>query len=140
MQINKLDHLVLTVRDITVTSSFYSKVIGMNAEKTDQGRHALHFGTSKINLHQLGAEFTPHAKRPTPGSADLCFLTERPIDRIIEHLKEHHVPIEEGPVQRIGASGPLLSIYFRDPDGNLLEIANALSNPVTKKYSINHAD
>lgn len=128
--IDSLDHLVLTVRDIDVTVAFYERVLGMRAVQftpADGSRRvALAFGRQKINLHQQGREFEPKAETPMPGSADLCFLTARPLDDVIAHLKACDVAIAEGPVRRTGATGPILSVYLRDPDGNLLEISNAL--------------
>tara|TARA_R110002094_G_scaffold19855_5_gene31455 strand:- start:324 stop:731 length:408 start_codon:yes stop_codon:yes gene_type:complete len=122
-----LDHLVLTVADIAATVVFYEQALGMTAERfqTAQGdtRWALRFGRMKINLHQRGAEFEPKSAHPTPGSADLCFLTDHPFDDWQRHLSGISIEIEEGPVPRTGAAGPLMSIYVRDPDLNLIEIA-----------------
>ena len=129
MQISQLDHLVLTVADPDRTCAFYFNVLGMEIRTTDKGRTSLHFGTGKINLHQAGAEFSPHALKPTPGSADICLLTKTPIQQVMEHLIHHQVDIIEGPVKRTGATGTLLSVYFRDPDGNLLEVANTIPLP-----------
>lgn len=124
MRIDRLDHLVLTVADIDRTVDFYSRVLGMDAVSFRRGRRALTFGTSKINLHQVGHEFEPKAADPTPGSADLCLISVDPLDAVLTHLAECGVSIEEGPVQRTGATGPIRSVYFRDPDGNLIEISN----------------
>jgi catechol 2,3-dioxygenase-like lactoylglutathione lyase family enzyme len=124
MQLERLDHLVLTVRDIPATCAFYTRVLGMREVSFAAGRKALAFGEQKINLHQHGQEFEPKASCPTPGSADLCWLTEEPMAQVIEHLRACNVPILLGPVERTGAMGPLLSVYFRDPDGNLLEVSN----------------
>jgi catechol 2,3-dioxygenase-like lactoylglutathione lyase family enzyme len=118
-----LDHLVLTVADIDATCAFYSRVLGMQVETFGAGRTALRFGNQKINLHLAGREFEPKAATPTPGSADLCFLTETPLDRVIEHLRSCDIPIIEGPIRRTGATGPILSVYLRDPDQNLIEIS-----------------
>jgi catechol 2,3-dioxygenase-like lactoylglutathione lyase family enzyme len=118
-----LDHLVLTVRDLDATMRFYVEGLGMRLETFGEGRKALHFGSQKINLHLAGREFEPKAAHPTPGSADLCFLTERPLAEVRAHLEALGHPIIEDPVTRAGAVGPLLSIYTRDPDGNLIEIA-----------------
>ena len=122
-----LDHLVLTVASIPATVRFYQDVLGMRSENfetaTGETRQALKFGTSKINLHQHGREFEPKAQCPTPGSADLCFLTRTPIQDWQRHLVAQGVTIENGPVARTGATGPLLSIYIRDPDQNLIEIS-----------------
>jgi catechol 2,3-dioxygenase-like lactoylglutathione lyase family enzyme len=121
--ITDLDHLVLTVRDLAATLRFYVEGLGMRLETFDQGRQALHFGSHKINLHVAGHEFEPKAANPMPGSADLCFLTERPLAEIAERLSSLGYPVIEGLGVRTGATGPIRSIYFRDPDGNLIEIA-----------------
>jgi catechol 2,3-dioxygenase-like lactoylglutathione lyase family enzyme len=118
-----LDHLVLTVRDLDATVRFYRDGLGMRLEIFGEGRNALHFGSQKINLHVAGREFEPKAMRPTPGSADLCLLTERPLAEIGDRLAALGHPVLEGPVGRTGAQGPIVSIYVRDPDGNLIEIA-----------------
>jgi len=123
MRISRLDHLVLTVRSIERTCAFYKDVLGMEVTTFGEGRIALAFGRQKINLHEAGHEFEPKAARPTPGSADLCLITEAPLDRVLAHLTEAGIPIEAGPVARTGAEGPISSIYLRDPDGNLIEIA-----------------
>lgn len=126
MNITRLDHLVLTVADIEATVAFYTRVLGMTDQIFAGGRRALAFGDQKINLHPAGHEFEPKAGRPTPGAADLCFLTETPLAEIIAELERGQVPVLEGPVRRTGAQGPILSVYFRDPDGNLIEVAHAL--------------
>lgn len=121
-----LDHLVLTVADIEATISFYRDGLGMEVRRFGEGggRVALHFGAQKINLHELGKAFEPKAGVATPGSADLCFLTDVPIDQVKARLQTTGLSVIEGPVQRSGASAAILSIYLRDPDGNLIEIAN----------------
>ena len=124
MKIDSLDHLVLTVRDIDATVDFYQRVLGMEAVTFGAGRRALAFGRQKINLHPVSAPLKPHAEAPTPGSADLCLLTSTPIPDVVAHLGCIGVIIEEGPVPRTGATGPILSVYFRDPDGNLIEVSN----------------
>jgi len=124
MKIDRIDHLVLTVRDIDTTCSFYMRVLGMEVVPFGGNRKALSFGTQKINLHQCGKEFEPKAHNPTPGSADLCFITSAPIAEVISHLDSCGVPIFEGPVERTGARGLLVSVYFRDPDFNLIEVSN----------------
>jgi len=126
MEIDRLDHMVLTVRDIKATSDFYSRVLGMKAISFGDGRHALTFGSQKINLHEQGKELEPKAQHPTPGSADLCFISPTTLAEVIEHLANCGVEIIEGPVERSGATGPMMSIYFRDPDMNLIEVANVL--------------
>jgi catechol 2,3-dioxygenase-like lactoylglutathione lyase family enzyme len=120
-----LDHLVLTVQDLSTTISFYTKVLGMSVVKfgPEGSRTALQFGDQKINLHLKGKEFKPHAANPTNGSGDFCFVTQTPLSKWEEHLVSLKVEIEEGPVPRTGAKGPMTSIYLRDPDFNLLEIA-----------------
>lgn len=124
MRIDRMDHLVLTVINLDDTVDFYTRVLGMTVVSFGEDRRALLFGTSKINLHEFGKEFEPRAIRPLPGSADLCLISEEPLESIIAELDSHGVDIEEGPVARTGATGPLLSVYIRDPDGNLLEISN----------------
>lgn len=124
MRIDHLDHLVLTVADIDATVAFYTRVLGMEAVEFGGGRRALAFGPNKINLHEAGREFEPKAVRPTPGSADLCLITLDPIEQVRRELAEAGVVVEVGPVERTGARGPLLSVYLRDPDGNLVEISN----------------
>jgi catechol 2,3-dioxygenase-like lactoylglutathione lyase family enzyme len=121
--IDHLDHLVLTVADIDATIDFYAKAMGMEPVSFD-GRRALKFGQQKINLHLAGHEFEPKASRATPGSADVCFITKDPIEKVISHLATLSIKIEKGPVEKTGAVGKLLSVYFRDPDGNLLEVSN----------------
>ncbi|MGH3401000.1 MAG: VOC family protein [Streptosporangiaceae bacterium] len=131
--ITGLDHLVLTVTDPDQTSRFYQRVLGMRPVTFAAGRRALEFGTSKLNLHQTGHEITPHADRPMPGSADLCLITTTPPDQVLAHLTAQRVPVEDGPVPRTGARGPITSIYFRDPDGNLIEIASYPESPAAGK-------
>ena len=130
MQIDHLDHMVLTVADIETTVDFYTRVLGMQVVTFGEGRKALAFGNQKINLHQAGREFEPKAERPTPGSADLCFIVATPLDRVIAHLEAQCVAIVEGPVQRTGATGRIRSVYLRDPDQNLIELSNPLENPL----------
>lgn len=122
----ELDHLVLTVADIEKTCRFYADALGMERREFAGGRVALHFGGRKINLHPAAAPIAPHARQPTPGSADLCFVTETPIRTVMDNLAAHGIAVIEGPVERTGARGPLLSVYCFDPDGNLIEIANRL--------------
>jgi catechol 2,3-dioxygenase-like lactoylglutathione lyase family enzyme len=123
MKIDRLDHLVLTVRDIGATCDFYSRVLGMSVITFGAGRKALAFGAQKINLHVAGHEFEPKAMHPTPGSADLCLIASSRLDEVIDHLRNCGVAILEGPVARTGARGPIRSVYFRDPDANLIEVA-----------------
>jgi catechol 2,3-dioxygenase-like lactoylglutathione lyase family enzyme len=122
--ITEFDHLVLTVADLGKTIAFYEEALGMRAITFGEGRRALEFGHNKINLHEAGREFSPHAARPTPGSADVCFVTATPLDQVIAHLKAKGIGIEKGPVSKTGASGPITSVYIRDPDSNLIEIAS----------------
>ena len=124
MNINRLDHLVLTVNDIEATCSFYKRVLGMEVVVFGGGRKALSFGAQKINLHQKGEEYEPKASKPTPGSGDLCFITRVPISEVIAHLNSCGIEIIEGPTRRTGATGPTISVYFRDPDLNLIEVSN----------------
>jgi len=121
--IQRLDHLVLTVRDVDATVAFYTDLLGMEAITFGNGRRALRFGRQKINLHEAGREVEPKAERPVPGSADLCFITAVPIETVLERIRAADVPVVEGPVERTGANGPIRSVYLRDPDGNLLEVA-----------------
>ncbi|EXJ11934.1 VOC family protein [Nitrincola nitratireducens] len=123
MKISHLDHLVLTVADIPTTVSFYEKVLGMKAVSFGEGRVALKFGNQKINLHQLGNEFEPKAQNVGTGSADLCFITDTEFFEAMEHVRNQGVTITEGPVKRTGAKGSITSFYFRDPDGNLIEVS-----------------
>jgi catechol 2,3-dioxygenase-like lactoylglutathione lyase family enzyme len=124
MHIDGIDHLVLTAKDVEATCAFYAKALGMKVVTFGGGRKALSFGAQKINLHQHGKEFEPKAEKPTPGSADLCFVTSDPIADVISHLASCGVEVLEGPVQRTGARGPMTSVYFRDPDLNLIEVSN----------------
>jgi catechol 2,3-dioxygenase-like lactoylglutathione lyase family enzyme len=123
MEIERLDHWVLTVRDIDATVAFYERVLGMQPITFGGGRRALAFGQQKINLHPAEAPLRPHARRPTPGSADVCLITRAPIEAVVAELENAGVAIEQGPVPRTGALGPITSVYFRDPDGNLIEIS-----------------
>lgn len=123
MLLSRLDHLVLTTRDIDACVDFYTRILGMRLETFGGGRLALHFGQHKINLHQAGAELSPHAAHPVPGSLDLCLLLAIPLKAAMLHLEEMSWPVESGPIMRTGAESPLLSIYLRDPDGNLIELS-----------------
>ena len=124
MQINRLDHLVLTVADIERSCQFYRQVLGFEVVTFRGDRKALVFGRQKINLHQTGREFEPKALLPTAGSADLCIIADTPLEQVIDELHGQGIAIEEGPVERTGASGPIRSVYLRDPDQNLIEISN----------------
>lgn len=126
-QVKALDHLVLTVADIARSVRFYEGALGITAEAfpvaDGSQRWALKFGDQKINLHSIEAPFVPHADVPTAGSADLCFLTDTPLADWTLHLAGLGVAVIDGPVRRTGATGPIMSIYMRDPDGNLIEVA-----------------
>jgi catechol 2,3-dioxygenase-like lactoylglutathione lyase family enzyme len=126
MKIARIDHIVLTVKDVAATCEFYSRVLGMEVVTFKGARKALTFGNQKINLHQAGQEFEPKAKHPTPGSADLCLISETPLNVMQAELSALGVTIIEGPVDRTGAIAPIRSIYIRDPDLNLIEISNYL--------------
>lgn len=123
MKIDRVDHFVLTVASIEATCEFYSKVLGMEVVEFAGGRKALAFGAQKINLHQRGKEFEPKALTPTPGSGDFCLISTVPIGEVVSHLESCGVEIEEGIVPRTGATGPIKSVYLRDPDDNLVEIS-----------------
>ncbi|HET6871630.1 MAG TPA: VOC family protein, partial [Sporolactobacillaceae bacterium] len=110
MNIKSLDHLVLTVKNIEETCHFYNQVLGMTVMTFGEGRKALQFGTQKLNLHEVGKEVEPKAKWATPGSADLCFITDTPICEVIHHLEVCGVSLIEGPVKRTGAVAPITSI------------------------------
>ena len=126
MRIDRIDHFVLTVASIEATCAFYRDVLGMEVVTFAGRRRALSFGAQKINLHEVGREFEPKAARPTAGSGDFCLIADTPLEEVIAHLQDHGVAIEEGPVSRTGATGPIRSVYFRDPDDNLVEIANTV--------------
>ncbi|MBL4787273.1 MAG: VOC family protein [Cohaesibacteraceae bacterium] len=123
MHIDRLDHLVLTVVSIELTCAFYCQILGMKLVTFGQNRKALCFGSQKINLHLAGHEFEPKSRVPTPGSADLCFITKNDLKEVIAKLNLHGIEIEEGPVSKTGATGSIQSVYVRDPDQNLIEIS-----------------
>ena len=127
VSLERIDHIVFTVRDIAETCGFYARVLGMRVETyvyDGVERRALHFGEQKINLHEAGKEFSPRAHRPAPGAIDICFITKTPIDEVVAHLSDCDVAIADGPGVRSGACGPMRSVYFRDPDQNLIEVSN----------------
>lgn len=124
MIIDRIDHIVLTVHDLERTIAFYSRVLGMEPVNFAGGRRGLAFGRQKLNLHQAGREFEPRALAPAPGAIDICFISETPLADVIAKLKAEGVVIIEGPVDKTGALGPMKSVYFRDPDGNLIEVSN----------------
>jgi catechol 2,3-dioxygenase-like lactoylglutathione lyase family enzyme len=121
--IDHIDHIVLTTRDLDGCIRFYSEVLGMKLEKFAQGRLALKFGSQKINLHEWGKEFEPRAHVAAPGTLDLCFIASVSLEKIIQRLGEKKITILEGPVKKTGARGPMMSVYVRDPDLNLVEIS-----------------
>lgn len=123
MEPTGIDHFVLTVSDVERACEFYERVLGCEVVTFGEGRRALRFGDQKINLHPDGWDHEPKAERPTPGSGDFCVLTETSIEEVESELRDASVEIVEGPVERTGARGPIDSVYFRDPDGNLVEIA-----------------
>lgn len=124
-----IDHLVLTVRDLERSAEFYRRVLGMTVAQRRPGGLSLHFGRQKLNLHQHDAEIHPRAERPTPGAADFCLLAARPLEEVAAHLERQGVELVAGPVARQGACGPMSSVYFRDPDGNLIEVARYQEKP-----------
>ena len=128
MKISHIDHIVLTVRDIDKTVEFYVSVLGLSAETFGAERTALKFGSQKINLHQQGQEFEPKAGITVAGSEDLCFISKTELGMAMEHVRSKGIRIIEGPVTRTGATGPITSFYFRDPDGNLIELASYEKN------------
>ncbi|WP_420393636.1 VOC family protein [Acuticoccus sp.] len=123
MIVDRIDHLVLTVASIEATSEFYARVLGMDVVRFGEGRTALAFGGQKINLHEAGDEIVPRASHPTPGSGDLCLIVDGPLEDAVARLEREGVAVELGPVERTGATGPIRSVYLRDPDGNLLELS-----------------
>jgi catechol 2,3-dioxygenase-like lactoylglutathione lyase family enzyme len=124
VRIDRIDHIVLTVHDLERTIAFYSRVLGMEPVTFAGGRRGLAFGRQKLNLHQAGREFEPKALAPAPGAIDICFISETPLADVIAKLQAEGVVIIEGPVDKTGALGPMKSVYFRDPDGNLIEVSN----------------
>ncbi|MEE8188170.1 MAG: VOC family protein [Kiloniellales bacterium] len=124
VMIDRLDHLVITVRDVEATCRFFETVLGMRRETFGEGRVALHFGRQKINVHPYPSPVELVAKDPRPGTVDLCFIAETPLERVMAHLAACGIEIEMGPVECVGAEGPMTSVYFRDPDGNLIEVSN----------------
>jgi catechol 2,3-dioxygenase-like lactoylglutathione lyase family enzyme len=121
--IGSIDHIVLTTRDLERCLDFYTRVLGMRIERYGDNRIALRFGHHKFNVHPPGFDAGIKARVPTPGSLDLCFLADRPLDEVIEHVKRENVAVEEGPINRTGARFTIRSVYVRDPDGNLIEIS-----------------
>jgi catechol 2,3-dioxygenase-like lactoylglutathione lyase family enzyme len=131
IRLSHIDHIVLTVKNIEETCHFYHNILGVEVVTFDQGRKALKFGNQKINLHELSGDFHPKALAPAYGSGDICLISHNSINQVTLELKQKNVEIIEGPVERMGANGKMLSVYIRDPDGNLIEISNYL--PVQEK-------
>ena len=128
-EVTQIDHIVMTVANISKTIDFYGSVLGTKAFKFvpptgGSRRQSLHFGCQKINLHDVSSPYVPHARKPQVGSVDLCFISRQPLSEWQAHLDDCGVAIEDGPVRKTGANGVLLSLYIRDPDGNLIEISN----------------
>ena len=126
-----IDHVVITVSDIDKTIDFYSNILGMELQEFSSStdnvkRKSLKFGKQKINLHEASKPFKPHANNPIPGAIDICFLSEINIDDWIKIFNKFNIKIEDGPVKKTGANGPISSIYVRDPDKNLIEISNKI--------------
>ena len=128
IKIRKLDHFVLTVRNLDESIKFYKNALGLEIINFADDRKALQFGHQKINLHEEGNEYEPKAQTPLPGSADFCLISRNPIEQVKAHLEKLQIPVEQGPVSRTGAMGPLISLYIRDPDHNLIEIANPVKS------------
>jgi catechol 2,3-dioxygenase-like lactoylglutathione lyase family enzyme len=126
MRIRAIDHFVLVVLSIETTVEFYTRVLGLDARETAAGRWALHFGNQKINLQQLHVSVDKQTRHPNRGAGDFCLLTDTPIAEVVSHLEQQGVKIIAGPVQRAGATGSILSVYFYDPDENLVEVSNLI--------------
>jgi catechol 2,3-dioxygenase-like lactoylglutathione lyase family enzyme len=124
LAIERIDHIVMTVNDIAQTVQFYCDVLGMREIRYGDNRSALAFGQQKINLHPKDSDIAPRAAKPTAGAIDICLVSELPIDRVVAALQRHDIAIETGPVERQGALGSMQSVYFRDPDGNLIEVSH----------------
>lgn len=124
--LEQLDHLGLAVRDLNATCAFYTRVLGMRELRSDSGGRALTFGRQQIDLYLCGQNAGPNSQQTAPGPADLCFITSEPLARVACHLRDNGIPLEDGPVERAGARGPILAIYFRDPDAHLIELSNYL--------------
>ena len=126
IRIRSLDHLVITASDLAATVDFYTNVLGMEHVEFGDGFHAVHFGGQKFNIHDAATRAAPKARTVVPGSEDFCLLTDTPIAEVLAHLEACGVAVEEGPIRRQGAAGTLNSVYFRDPDGNLVEVSNVI--------------
>jgi catechol 2,3-dioxygenase-like lactoylglutathione lyase family enzyme len=125
-KVDSVDHLVITVRNLESSCHFYEEVLGMVRQEFQPGRWSLNFGQQKLNVHVVGSVIDPNVRHATPGSADLCFLTRTPIAEVVTRLAALNIAIIDGPIERTGACGPIHSIYFYDPDENLIEVANRL--------------
>jgi catechol 2,3-dioxygenase-like lactoylglutathione lyase family enzyme len=121
--ISHIDHLVLTVRSLDATCAFYERALKMERIDTPGRPTALRFGSCKINVHEVGHTFEPKAASPTPGAADFCLIADEAIEAVEAHLRRENVAVEAGPIRRTGARGEMISLYFRDPDGNLVEVS-----------------
>lgn len=126
MKLDGIDHLAIRVRDLDRSLSFYQRVLGAEVVTFGAGRKAVRLGRNKINLHDAETDATPVAAHPTPGATDLCFLTQTPLEEVVSHVEACGIEVELGPVDRTGSDGPIRSVYFRDPDGNLIEVSNRL--------------
>jgi len=126
IRIKSLDHLVITASDLQATIDFYTKVLGMEHVAFGDNLHAVHFGDQKFNIHDASTDVSPKARNIVPGSEDFCLISETPVSQVIQHLQDCGVTVEQGPVMRSGAAGVLESVYFRDPDGNLVEVSNVI--------------
>ena len=122
ISIERIDHFVITVSDIDKTINFYKRVLGMSVIAFANDRKALRFGNQKINIHQAGKEMKPNAQNAAMGTADVCFISDHPLETVQNHLQSEHIHIEYGPIEQHGAVGIMDSVYFRDPDGNLIEV------------------
>ncbi len=131
IRLDSIDHVVFTVRDVEATGTWYSQVLGTEVLTFGGGRKALQIGHCKINLHQTGREFEPKAACPAPGTQDICLVTTSSMQEVVDHLTGIGVPIIEGPVAKTGAMGPIESVYLRDPDGNLIEVARYADRETT---------
>ncbi len=127
IEIESLDHLVITASDLQATVDFYTSVLGMEHVAFGNGLHAVRFGSQKFNIHDAATDVAPKAHNIVPGAADFCLISATPVSQVIRHLQKCGVAVEEGPVRRSGAVGTLESVYFRDPDGNLVEVSNVIA-------------
>ena len=126
IRIKNLDHLVITANNLQATIDFYTKVLGMVHVAFGDNLHSVHFGDQKFNIHDASTNVSPKAKNIVPGSEDFCLISETSVSQVIQHLQDCGVTVEQGPVTRSGAAGVLQSVYFRDPDGNLVEVSNVI--------------